>query len=58
MERDARAATAEDLKKLLLALEREKVDYLLIGGYALFALGYQRGTTDLTPSRSIWTACR
>ncbi|MEW6688791.1 MAG: hypothetical protein AB1452_06820 [Pseudomonadota bacterium] len=47
MERDARAATAEDLKTLLRALEREKVDYLLIGGYALFALGYQRGTTDI-----------
>ena len=42
-----RAASVEDLKTLLKALELEKVDYLLIGGYALYALGYQRGTTDI-----------
>ena len=28
-------------------LNRESVDYLLIGGYALMALGYQRGTIDI-----------
>ena len=44
---EARPATESDLKALLEALQREKVDYLLIGGYALFALGYQRGTVDI-----------
>jgi hypothetical protein len=47
MPRDARPATAEDLKQLLRGLHEEGVDYLLIGGYALFALGYQRGTVDI-----------
>ena len=47
MPRDARPATVEDLKQLLSALHREGVEYLLIGGYALFALGYQRGTVDI-----------
>lgn len=47
MPRDARPATAEDLKRLLGALHDEGVDYLLIGGYALFTLGYQRGTVDI-----------
>ncbi len=37
----------DDLKTLLQALHLEKVDYLLIGGYALYTLGYQRGTTDI-----------
>ncbi len=43
----ARPATVEDLKFLLGALNAHGVDYLLIGGYALYALGYQRGTTDI-----------
>ena len=47
MERAARPATVEDLKRLIEHLNRENVDYLLIGGYALMALGYQRGTTDI-----------
>lgn len=51
----ARPATVEDLKRLLAALDAEQVDYVLIGGYALVALGYQRATTDidllLPPSR-------
>ena len=42
-----RAASVEDLKTLLKALQQEDVDYLLIGGYALYTLGYQRGTTDI-----------
>ena len=42
-----RAASVEDLKTLLKALQQENVDYLLIGGYALYTLGYQRGTTDI-----------
>jgi len=47
MDRTARPATAEDLKRLAKALDDEGVEYLLIGGYALFALGYQRATTDI-----------
>jgi len=47
MDRAARPATAEDLKRLAKALNDEGVEYLLIGGYALFALGYQRATTDI-----------
>ena len=43
----ARPASVEDLKLLLNALNAHGVDYLLIGGYALYALGYQRGTTDI-----------
>ncbi len=43
----ARPATVEDLKRLLSALAVEQVDYVLIGGYALYALGYQRATTDI-----------
>ncbi len=43
----ARPASVEDLKLLLRALNEHGVDYLLIGGYALYALGYQRGTTDI-----------
>ena len=42
-----RAASVEDLKTLLKALQQENVDYLLIGGYALYTLGYQRGTNDI-----------
>lgn len=47
MERAARPATAEDLKRLVKALNDEGVEYILIGGYALFALGYQRATIDI-----------
>lgn len=43
----ARPASVEDLKLLLCALDAQGVDYLLIGGYALYALGYQRGTVDI-----------
>ena len=43
----ARPASVEDLKLLLRALNDHGVDYLLIGGYALYTLGYQRGTTDI-----------
>lgn len=45
--RFARPASVEDLKLLLRALGENQVDYLLIGGYALYALGYERGTTDI-----------
>ena len=43
----SRAATAEDLKALIRALNDNAVEYLLIGGYALHAHGYQRATTDI-----------
>ena len=43
----ARPASVEDLKLLLGALHDNGVEYLLIGGYALYALGYQRGTVDI-----------
>ena len=43
----ARPATVDDLKSLLAALAAEEVNYVLIGGYALYALGYQRATTDI-----------
>ena len=36
----ARAANIDDLKALLRALNDCGADYLLIGGYALHALGY------------------
>lgn len=44
---EARPATLEDLKKLISVFNQAKIDYLLIGGYALFAHGYQRATTDI-----------
>jgi hypothetical protein len=47
LENTARPASVADLKLLLKALDLHGVDYLLIGGYALYALGYQRGTVDI-----------
>lgn len=47
MDEYARAATLNDLKNLLRALNAHGVEYLLIGGYALAAHGYQRATTDI-----------
>lgn len=43
----ARPATIDDLKSLVKSLSENNVDYLLIGGYALFAHGYERATTDI-----------
>jgi predicted nucleotidyltransferase len=43
----SRPATLEDLKALIASLNAQAVDYLLIGGYALFAHGYHRATTDI-----------
>jgi hypothetical protein len=43
----ARAATLDDLKKLIRSLDANGVDYMLIGGYALAAHGYQRATIDI-----------
>lgn len=47
MDEQARAATLDDLKRLLKSLEDNGVEYLLIGGYALAAHGYHRATTDI-----------
>ena len=47
MDEFSRPATLEDLKLLLRSLNQHGVDYLLIGGYALAAHGYQRATTDI-----------
>ena len=47
MDEYSRPATLEDLKLLLRSLEQHGVEYLLIGGYALAAHGYQRATTDI-----------
>jgi predicted nucleotidyltransferase len=47
MDEMARAATIEDLKNLVRSLDSNGVEYLLIGGFALAAHGYQRATTDI-----------
>jgi hypothetical protein len=47
MEGYSRPATLDDLKTLIAALNQQGADYLLIGGYALFAHGYHRATTDI-----------
>ena len=47
MEEYSRPATLDDLKTLIRSLNEHGVDYLLIGGYALFAHGYHRATTDI-----------
>lgn len=43
----SRAATVEDLKALVRSLNDRGAEYILIGGYALHAHGYQRATTDI-----------
>lgn len=43
----SRPATIEDLKKVIKSLNDNKVDYLLIGGYAIQSHGYIRTTTDI-----------
>jgi len=43
----ARRASVDDLKPLLRARHDHDVDTLLIGGYARYALGYERGTVDI-----------
>ena len=47
MEEYSRPATLEDLKTLIRSLNEQGVEYILIGGYALFAHGYHRATTDI-----------
>lgn len=43
----SRVATIDDLKTLIKSLNENQVDYFLIGGYALFAHGYERATMDI-----------
>jgi hypothetical protein len=43
----SRPATADDVKRIVCALDEQGARYLLIGAYALFAHGYQRATTDI-----------
>ena len=47
MQEYSRPATFEDLKTLIRALNEKGAEYLLIGGYALFAHGHHRATTDI-----------
>jgi predicted nucleotidyltransferase len=47
MQEYSHPASLEDLKALISSLNEKNVDYLLIGGYALFAHGYHRATTDI-----------
>jgi predicted nucleotidyltransferase len=47
VEEFSRPATFNDLKALIASFNAHGVDYLLIGGYALFAHGYHRATTDI-----------
>jgi predicted nucleotidyltransferase len=47
VEKYSRPATLDDLKTLIASLNDQGVEYLLIGGYALFAHGYHRATTDI-----------
>jgi len=47
MEEFARPATLDDLTTLLKSFNDQGVEYLLIGGYALAAHGYQRATTHI-----------
>ena len=46
-ENKSRPATIDDLKKLVTSLNSHKVDYFLIGGYAMFTHGFHRATTDI-----------
>jgi hypothetical protein len=43
----SRPATIADLRALIAALNEQGAEYFLIGGYALFAHGYHRATTDI-----------
>lgn len=47
MDEFSRPATLDDLKTLLRSLNEHGADYLLIGGYALAAHGYQRATINI-----------
>lgn len=46
-EETSRPATLQDLKNLIKSLNDNNVDYMLIGGYALYMHGLYRTTTDI-----------
>lgn len=46
-DKEARPATFDDLLNVVRALNSQGAEYLLVGGYALFAHGYARATTDI-----------
>lgn len=43
----SRPATVDDLRSIVIALNKNNAPYILIGGYALFAHGYHRATEDI-----------
>jgi hypothetical protein len=43
----------QDFKEFLALRNSEKIDYLLIGGYAVALYGYVRPTKDI----DVWMAC-
>lgn len=47
MDEYSHPASLDDLKRLLCALNEAGAEYLLVGGYALAAHGYQRATTGI-----------
>lgn len=47
MTKSARPATVDDLLAVIKSLNKNNVDYFLIGGYALHSHGYTRGTEDI-----------
>jgi hypothetical protein len=47
MEAYSQPATLEDLKTPIGALNPHELEYLLIGGYGLFAHGFHRATSDI-----------
>lgn len=46
-DKESRPATLADLMDVIRALNTQGAEYLLVGGYALLAHGYVRGTTDI-----------
>ena len=46
-EEPVRPATLEDVKLLINALNEAGAEYILIGGYALYAHDYRRATEDI-----------
>lgn len=46
-EDQVRPATLEDVKLLIQVLNEAGAEYILIGGYALYAHGYRRATEDI-----------
>jgi hypothetical protein len=43
----------QDFREFLQLLDSEKIEYLLIGGYAVALYGYERPTKDI----DVWVAC-